>query len=285
MKKFLYLFFMFLVLSCDTVEEIYLYDSDDPEHSILQTMAVEACIDDAEIFDALDNFENSNLVGNIYKIEQDANDEETIYVKIMSVSASEIVMRFNSSSDKYDKELTFTSDNHSDILSEIKTMACTEAYEDYFSTSGLDDNDSMTLTWKKETINSYDDDDEADDYLQRTDKYTIDNDYPLLFFFFNGVKTTVSKDEDDEEEETSTSNLTITEVTDEDECDDDTDNDDYKVSCAFEAGDRGYDDENSFDEKDCTIAVNLSTYTSNRFDDELISIEGDSDCELLESGE
>ena len=57
MKKFLYLFFMFLVLSCDTVEEIYLYDSDDPEYSILQTMAVEACIDDAEIFDALDNFE------------------------------------------------------------------------------------------------------------------------------------------------------------------------------------------------------------------------------------
>ena len=132
----------------------------------------------------------------------------------------------------------------------------------------------MTLNWKKETITVEDDPDDADDiaeaYEQRVDNFTFDNDYPLLFFYYSATKKSLEKENNTEEESSVTSTITISEVTDKDECDPTEDS--FNSSCEFVSVTRV-----------CGVEVNLSKYTTNLHDDEILDISGDSDCKLLES--
>lgn len=270
------LILLLLMFGCDTVTEEFLYDEDDDEYDTLLAMQAAECVDNAEIFDHLENagdFENNGMLNKIFKISQDTQNQREIFVKITSVTSTEMTLVFNSSENSLDKIVTFELTDHDEIMSELKIMACNSEYEKYFSASGLGNSDSMKLVWEKKTINVVDGDDADDDpdeYDERKDTYTFDNDYPLFFFYYNATKARTSKLDADEEEKTSTSVITITEVTDEDECDED--EDDYNSNCKFDSVTRS-----------CGITVNTGLYASNAFSDEIISPDGDADCKLLDS--
>jgi hypothetical protein len=276
MNNLLCLFLIFSTLSCDTTEEFFLYDDSDPEYQYLKEMAIQKCVNDANVFDALDlagDFENADQVGRIYKISQDTLISVDTYVKITSASATEMILEFNSDNNLYDKILTFEKVDHNLILSELKVMACNDLYEEHFSASGLGSNDSMTLTWVKETVTIEDDDDEDDideAYTKRTDKYTFDNDYPLFFFFYNAVKTGVKKNNNEDERSPVTINITITEVTDDEGCDE-YGNDDLTRS----------NFNNNF--RSCALEVVLEKYKTNEYIDEILDLSGDDDCALIPS--
>lgn len=274
--KFWSVVLLFFILGCDTVTEEYLYTDKDPEHAILLAMQAAECVNDAEIFDRLEvagQFETNGMLNKIFKISQDTQNQREIYVKVTAVTASDMTLVFNSSENSLDKIVTFELTDHDSIMSELKIMACNTQYDKYFSASGLGNTDSMKLTWEKLTINEEDGDDADDDpdrYDERKDTYTFDNDYPLFFFYYNATKVRTSKLDEDEDEKTSTSVITITEVTDEDECDED--EDDYNNNCEFDTVTRN-----------CGITVNTGLYASNAFSDEIISANGDADCDLLDS--
>lgn len=277
-----YLFFLF-ILSCDETHEKYLYDEDDPEHPVVVQMAAAKCISSSSIFGALEDSKDfTDFEDKIYKIEQDANEEVTLYVKLDNATATSIDIMVNSAEGDYKKVVTFTEANHDDMMTEIQVMACNSTYDEFFSVSGLSSTDLMTLTWTKETIEVADDDDDSDDdpeaYVKRTDEMKFDNDYPLFFYWYNGSKEEEDLNDGDENPTTKKSNLTITEVTDEDECD--PGDDDFNTYCDFSDTSTS----NGFDA--CTVNVNTSQYTSNEANDELISLASTSgECELLESAD
>lgn len=267
---------IFFLYSCDTVEEVYLYDKDDPEYAELLAMQAAKCVSDANIFDALEgagDFEGGDFLNRIYKITQDTQNARTIYVKVTGVTATEMTLKFNSSDDSLDKVVLFEASDHNTLMDELKIMACTPDYDGNFSASGLSSNDSMTLKWSKETIVVKDDDDsddEPEEYDRRTDTYTFDNDYPLLFFYYNATKVSKVKDDKDSDDiKSSTSKITIKDVTDEDECK--SSNDDFNSSCEF-----------GHTTPLCSVTIETGLYSSNRFSDEILKMP-DTDCKTLES--
>jgi hypothetical protein len=280
MSKFKSLFFVLLFCafsSCDTIEDIYLYDKDDPEYAELLVMQAAQCVNDANIFDALDiakDFQNTDELNRIYKISQDTQNLREIFVKITAVSATEMELRFNSSDDTLDKVLTFEVSDHEALIDELKIVSCTKDHADNFTATGLSSSDSMTLKWFKETIVVADDDDSDDEpekYNRRTDTFTFDNDFPLLFFYYSATKTSNVMDEtgDDAKEKTSTSKITIKDVTSEDECN--ASHDDYNLNCEF-----------SLTSPVCSVDIVVGAYGTNRFSDELISMP-EANCNFLES--
>ncbi len=273
---FKFLCFIFLFISCDTVEEVYLYDKEDPEYSTLLQMAAQQCVDEAKIFDALDkmrDFENYGFFNRTYKISQDTQNKTDIYVRVTSVSATQMELTFNSSNNDLDKILVFETNDHDDLISELKIMSCNLGLKDHFSASSLASDDNVKLTWKKETITVLDSPDDEDDdpegYDRREDTFTFDNDLPLVFFYYNATKTAKVKTDEDEQEQSSTSKITIKDVTGEDECN--TSSDDYNSNCEF-----------SSVTKVCNIVVNTGIYNSNAYSDEIIS-PVETGCELLKS--
>jgi hypothetical protein len=280
MNKFGIIFLLFtvsIISSCDTVEEIYLFDKKDPEYAELLVMQAAKCVSDAKIFDALDeakDFLNSGELYRIYKISQDTQNLREVFVKITNVTATEMELKFNSSDDTLDKVVTFEVADHEALIEELKIVSCTTKYSDHFTASGLSSTDKMTLKWFRETIvviDDDDDDDEPEKYNRRTDTYTFDKDLPLIFFYYNGTKTSNVMDDDSEDakEKTSTSKITITDVTGEDECDPSEDS--YNLNCEF-----------SLTSPVCSVEIKTGLYSSNRFSDELIDMP-DANCNLLQS--
>jgi tRNA C32,U32 (ribose-2'-O)-methylase TrmJ len=94
MNKFGIIFLLFtvsIISSCDTVEEIFLFDKNDPEYAELLAMQAAKCVSDAKIFDALDeskDFLNSGELNRIYKISQDTQNLREVFVKITNVTAT-----------------------------------------------------------------------------------------------------------------------------------------------------------------------------------------------------
>ncbi len=271
---------MLLFNACDTTEEKYLYSKSDSEYATLLAMAVEKCINEANIFDSLNatgNFETAGMLGKIYKIVQDASPQVTLYTKIIAVSATEMQVAVNSADSSYDKIILFEKVDHDAILNELKIMACNSTYAGNFSAGGLSSTTAMSLTWNKRSITLIDGDDadtEPDAYNDRKDAYTISTSFPLFFFYYNATKTKTIKAKDTDAVVT-TSKITITDVTEATECDP-TDSDNFKLECDFSAGTTG-----TF--TSCPLEVATGKYSTNAFGDEIINLGGLAGCNLLPS--
>lgn len=298
MRKF-FLFFLplILILSCDTVTEESLYDENDPEYEFLQALDALQCVNDSSIFAALDNagnFESTGHLNKIYKINQDANDAVVLYVKVISVSSTLMQMVVNSAVSEYQKIINFEKTDHDALLDVFEQAACNTKYEEFFSASGLDDTDTLNLTWSKETIDTVDNNDADDDpesYYRQTDAYKVDRDFPLFFYYWNATKTTnilINNDtsdndgttEDTDKETEKPSVITITDVTEEDECEEG--NSSQSTGCQFLTTDY-----QSFVE--CDVTIDSDAYDTNTFENEFILLSTASGssgtCTLLESGD
>lgn len=281
MRALFFLSYIFMVLSCDTTREEFLYDKDDPEYRFAQQLAQSDCIEEARIFDRLEvlgDFVESGRLNRIYKVSQDENRKETIYIKVISTSSSQTRFAVNSVTDvDYRKIIVFDEKDHSDLMSFIKSASCDTNYSNNFSASGLESEDTLTLTWKKETIivkdSSDDVDDEPEAYKRETDVYKFDDDVPLFFYFYNGSKTTTQKAQNEEEGEPQKSNLSITDVTNEVECNPSAD--DFNNGCDFSSSTI-----NNLDI--CEIEINLDAYLSNEAGEELF--DNTNGCDFLDSG-
>ncbi|MBT4792231.1 MAG: hypothetical protein HON90_11720 [Halobacteriovoraceae bacterium] len=277
MAKLLLFIFIFTIYNCDTVEEEYLYNSNSPEYADILAWAAQECVDNAEVFDALDtagDFEGSGQLNRIYKITQDDHDSETIFMKIYAVSASEMQV-IVSSSVKLDKRIIFSKTDHDELLAQLKIVACSEEYKANFSASGLDNSDRMTLTWKKETVHTIDgddDDDVADKYSRQTDTLIFDRNLPLFFYFYNGTKTGDLKKAVASDKVTGTSKISIVEVTGTSEC-----SDDERCNLLI-----SITDTSSF--PTCEIEINKNKFETNAYSDEFFS-PASSGCVFLESAD
>lgn len=282
--KFLVFFMLsFYILSCDTVEEKYLYKPGDKEYGWAQEIVQAECITESSVFNALEtagDFTNSDQENRIYKVVQDDGPNVTLYIKIISVSTATMELAVRSGKSEYNKILIFDKVDHDALISELKNMSCNPAYKDYFSASGLDSSDSMNLTWKKETIgtpDSEDDDDiEPDVYDRRTDSYKITKTLPLIFFYYNGTKKSDRVTEKGQAKVEESSILTITEVTNEKECN--ITDSDFTQNCNFT--------DNS-DLTMCDVNVIPDSYKTHAYSSEMITVTPKTTgiCNLLKSAE
>jgi hypothetical protein len=283
MNKWTLFLSLFLLLSCDTTEDKYLYDKDDFEYAWAQALQAQDCIENATVFSALEtagSFETSGHLNKIYKVSQDDNDKVHVYLKITAVSALDMTIAVQSSESQYNKLMVFEKTDHDALMTEFKIMSCNDLYSTYFSASGLSSDDKLSLTWKRESIyivdseDDDDDDDEPETYDRQTDTYSIDKDLPLFFFFYSGSKTTNRITQKGESEVEKKSVLTITEVTSADECT--IGNEDLDSNCNFE---------DITDLVQCDIVVNSESYLTHAYINQLVSLTPATDeCRFLESG-
>ena len=281
MKIILLISLFFNILSCDTVEEEYLYKKTDAQYLWLQEMAAQDCINAANVFDALDaagDFLNLGIENKIYKVVQDQATLTTLYIKITKVTATAVELTVNSRDTQYQKVLNFEKSDHDNLLGKLKVLACDASLNANFSATGLDSNDLMTLTWKKETIITVDNEDEGTEpqsYKRRTDVLAFDNDLPLIFYFYNASKSSKhlaeSTAEDPKTPTEVKSILTLSEVTTANEC-----TSTLEVACNFS-------DTAAFPR--CNISDNTSVPKENPYDAELflLSVDGGGTCKMLTS--
>ena len=275
---FKYIILVLLFLSCDEFTEKDLYKSGDPEHAWLLQMAADKCVAEASIFNYLDemkDFVGQGFLGNIYKVTQDKNPARTIYMYIYQTSATSMSVKLSSNYTSLNKILVFEDTDHNDLMDEIKVMACSSQYKEYFSAGGLSSTGSMTLTWKKQTTTADSDTDTEDDdiYNKRVDAYTFNSEYPLFFFYYNATKTTTSKATTSTTETPveSPSVITIAEISS-DDCED------------IDICDDMVDGTMSFT-KTCNIKINTGLYSSNAFSDEILTTDDPANCILLPSAQ
>lgn len=272
---------LFFLLSCDTSEEINLYDSSDYEYSYLQALAAEKCIEQASIFDALDlsgDFENSAQLDKIYKITQDSFAANSMFIKVSAVTATQMTLIVNSFNSVLRKVITFEQADHDALLAHLELVSCSLLYSANFSASNLGGADTMSLVWRKESISVQDGDDdntEADSYQRQIDSLVFNRNYPLFFYFYNGTKQVNIKLDSATDEKTGTSTLAISEVTSSGECN--AGDASYNEFCAFS-------DTSEFASCDIVVSTASETYLRNSFGDDFIFMSG-TGCEMLNSGQ
>lgn len=205
MKLLLIALFSLSIFSCDTEEKVYHYTKYDDEYEGLQEMKSQECIDESDVFAALEetnDFDTASFsVGQIFKITRTADEiTNTFFVKITAITSGSpdtMTMVLNGDGTTYDKIINYDGTDNDELLGVFEQASCNPKWEDYWSASGLGSNDSMTLSWKKETIviaddqgsGDDDDDDDPEEYHKQTDKFTIDNDFPLFFHIYNATYT------------------------------------------------------------------------------------------------
>lgn len=277
MKYFLNALLFFSILGCDETVDKYLYEEGDPEYSILQQMQAAECINSSKIFTTLENTSGdlASFLGKIYRITV-GSDETIIYMYVSTADASSMTVKLSSDDTDLNKNIIFTSADHTSLLDEIKIMACNSAYEDHFSSSGLSSTSSMSLTWNKETIIDSDVDDETDDYeaySRQTDKYVFNKEYPLFFYFFNGSRSFAKKASATSSETTGSTDIAIKEI-DSGECDD------ILICNGIIITDTS-DDEYITISQDCNVEITTGLYSSNAYDAQILKY-SEAGCEALD---
>ena len=168
MKKLLLLSLLFN-FSCDTVTEKDLYTRFDAEW--LQAAALQAreCINDSVFLNRAESyteFDNAPFeVGYTYLIEQDLQVERRIFAQFMTINPTDMVIRFNSSDDTLDKEVTFTElEARELVLSVFNPVLCSApAMLENFTSSGVNSETLASFVWdKNRTITPDDDDSDTD---------------------------------------------------------------------------------------------------------------------------
>ena len=272
--KYLLCFLFFL--SCDTVEEVYLFNQNDPEYPLAEQLAISECINGNAIFSELDNqaeFDNVNFsVGDIFKVTQDANDEEVVFIKIQAINPTDMTLIYDSSNPDLRKKLTFSESEHGNIVTFLKNASCNKTYAEFFEASGLGSTSQMSFSWEKQTIlipDDEDDDTSPEAYRNVEESLNVNSSYPLFFYYYNGSKTYDYVLNEGDEEKTKASQLTLTEVTDSEECDEDGSDD--NTYCQFSTLDTS-----AF--PTCNLLADNDAYLLRDYNTKILSLTGDAAC-------
>lgn len=227
--KRLILISLFFIISCDTVVEKDLYTRNDPEWNRAAALQSIECIESSLFLQRANQFtefDNANYeVGDTYQITQDT--DTITYVQIMAINADNMVLRFNSSNSSLIKEMTFTEVEATDLVENVlEPVFCSPLLsDDIFSSSGLSSETRASFVWDKETITTPDDDDDDDIpeiFSEQRDSLTVNLNFPLFFYFYNGTKRLNAAISADQAAVVSTATISIIDITDdEDTCDDD----------------------------------------------------------------
>ncbi len=285
--KNLILVSLFFIIACDTVVEKDLYTRFDREYDLAQQLQVRECTDSSTFLQTARRYiefdDAPYEVGDTYRVSQDDNTATLFFVRIMAINASDMMLRYASvgdASSELVKDVIFTQANNETLVDEIFTqILCSPTLESRnFTSSGLSSDTQARFIWEKQTVGTPDNDDDniPDITDSQTDSLTINLNYPLFFYFYNGEKVRTRQDLADVAATTSTSNITITELT-EAECMADS-------RCDF-----------SVDQTDCTLSINEApldlaldetsvggSNVPNEPDANFLSLTGTS-CNLLES--
>ena len=287
---FIILSSLFIFLSCDTEEQIYHYNKYDDEYAGLILMAAQECIEENDIFAALDttnDFDTAEFkVNDVYKITRVADSiTNTFFMKITAITTGTpdtmtVILNGDGGDNagiagEYDKVINFDSDLNSDIYDTIGLAACNITYKDIWSASGLGSSEQMSLVWDKETIEipddagsgDDDDDDDPEAYKEQTDSFRINRDYPLFFSYFNAAYSSTTLAEASDTTVNKTGEMTISPVVEtDDECVD-------NANCKFA---------NTTNFADCNIVVDTNIVTKSAYEDQFFSYSANSgDCKLI----
>ncbi len=287
---FIILSSLFIFLSCDTEEQIYHYNKYDDEYAGLVLMAAQECIEENDIFAALDttnDFDTAEFkVNDVYKITRVADSITNIFfMKITAIATGTpdtMTVVLNGDGSEYDKIINFDSDLNSDMYDNIGLAACNITYKDIWSASGLGSSEQMTLVWDKETIQiaddagagDDDDDDDPEAYTEQTDSFRINRDYPLFFSYFNATYSSTILTDGSDSTVNKTGEMTISLIVDTDDDGNYEDEDECtgNVNCSFVT--TGFDD--------CDIAVDTNIVTKSDYTDLFFSyVANTGDCKLI----
>ncbi|MAZ49765.1 MAG: hypothetical protein CME65_14480 [Halobacteriovoraceae bacterium] len=272
------------LLSCDRVDEKFLFDEDDPEYDLARQLQLNECISTNAIFgemDELEEFDESPYaVGDVFKIVQDSSLNTTIYVLVQSISATEMTLAYSSDTERYNKIVTFQESDHADIVSFFEQASCDTDYESFFTATGLNSTAEMSFSWDLETIitaddeddDEDDDDDDPEEYRYVTLDMKVDLDYPLFFYFYNGKKSQDFVTTAGNDEQTLESNITITLLEDDDDCTSDL--------CDFDSLD--LTDTDKF--PPCDLEVDTDAIEARLYNTNMLSLSS-TDCQFLDSAE
>lgn len=227
MKNILILFSLLFISSCEVAEEVYLYDEDSDEYQDLLELEQEICKANA-IFTAMEDSKAFSDYGydanSYYLIEgtKDGDDTHESYLKIISVSNTELVYQHhcNSGCSTVDTQVTVTQTMMDNFITAIQEGVCALDSDERYGASGLSSSTSMSFNDFRED-ETFDEDDELIEYTRKTDTFRANLSLPLPFVLYNFDRTIRSLEEG-ETEETDVYKYTITEI-DSDECDDDSD--------------------------------------------------------------
>ena len=168
MKIYILLILVF-IMACKQESTRYIFDKDeDPdEYAKLQTLALQTCLDETNVFGVLeatsDDF-TQYAVGTIYKVtetktvDEASNGSVERFFQISSNDGTTMTLILKSSDTDEDKVINFTTTMNDDIIETVSTGICsTEDYYDDFSTSNSD-----YLTFEHERTEVYEEDDDGD---------------------------------------------------------------------------------------------------------------------------
>ena len=281
MRSLISILFLFLLISCTEKEKTeILYNKYDPEYSVIQAYAQSECIRKATVldeFNAVATFSNSRFqVGDIFELTTSNPPLNYVtFFKINAINTNDIEVIVNSTTDSYDMNLVFTKTSHERLVTFLKGAICNDSVEDYFSTSGTTNSNTMSFTWMKETISTPDNDDDGVDevFNKVTETLSVTSTYPLFMYFFNGSKKHEYSISTGTEPTTQTATLTLKEVTTDNVCN--SASGDYNSSCEFSSISRN-----------CELEVDEDAYLKRAYASTPLDFTAgsDSDCTLPEHG-
>jgi hypothetical protein len=264
-----------ILFSCGGKDEReILYSPHDAEHSLLAAHMSRECIKDATIFNVFETgrvFTNSTFsVGDIFKISQDTDNAFISYVKINTITATDMTLTMISGTADYSKNITFSQADYDLIVDFLEGVACNSDYDQYFSTSGLTSSSAMSFNWSRDTILTEDDDDKPETYRYIDESLVASTDYPLFMFFYNGTKKQEYVVDKEIAAQTETSKITITQIT-QTVCDADPTCDGIDVPAEVT--------------RNCLIEVDSSLFSSQVYNVTPLKFEAgsDADCKFLGS--
>lgn len=211
MKKLAILLVPFIFVACDSVTERTIYSKYDPEWKLVADMQAKQCIEKSAILKKIAKYSDFSLtpfsVGDIFRIHQDTDNTKTIYVRVNSITATEMVFEYNNVDDDYDKVAVFTKTEYLKLQSVFEDILCDPKYKSNFTVSA-----AGNFRWDKyKVIKPDDDNDNVDEaFIDQRDNLKIDPNLPLFFYYYNGTKTLKKIAEVGAEEINSTSKITIT---------------------------------------------------------------------------
>lgn len=245
-------------ISCEKVEEKYLYNKYDSDYGLVLALATETCQEESKFFIQASKrsaFSSYFEEDTYYKVSiQKANGASySDFIKISNIDSDSMQINYfdsqNPASDS--KSITFTSAQNDNLITAIANGAC-DTRDDYqFSASGLDS--SSALNFSDSRIDGDD-----DSYTKITDAFKAQMSIPLPFILWNKQRTTITKTSGNDANDAENDSYTITEIT-ESSCEGDSKcaQAESTYNWAFGAG---------------TISVDPNAYNDNSTSSEIITV-------------
>lgn len=273
MKKILLATLFLTIIACDSVTEKTIYTVNDPEWDLVAALQAKQCVNKSSLFKEMtkySDFSKSRFsVGDIFKISQDEDNPELVYVRVNAITATEIILEYNSSNNDLKKIASFSNTEYEKLQIEFEEAFCQKQFEDFIQGS----TSSGSFRWRKYRQIEADDNDDNDideAFIEVVENLKINFDYPLFFYFYNGTKAKTQILEDGGTENSFTSKITITKANDDENCED------AEGACVFTGA----------LVSNCSIAVDenaIDDFLETSTTVDTANIIGASDCVLLES--